>query len=80
MDGPLQLTKSEAEEVTLGFSGVEVTLIDYTLSRADIAPGHVAFNDLRDGRGICGREGGGGQAATYRRCVVLKFSNIIRTS
>jgi len=67
VDGPLQLTKAEAEEVKLGFSGVGVTLIDYTLSRADMGPGHVAFNDLRDGAGICDRRGGGGQFDTYRR-------------
>ena len=71
MDGPRKLTKAEAEDVKLGFSGLEVTLIDYTLSRADIAPGHVAFNDLRDGAGICDREGGGGQFTAYRRYVAL---------
>lgn len=73
MDGPLQLTNGEAEEVKLGFSGVEVTLIDYTLSRADIAPGHVAFNDLRDGVGICDRDEGGGQFDTYRRYIVFNL-------
>lgn len=71
MDGPLQLTKTEAEVIKLGFSGVEVTVIDYTLSRADIGLGHVAFNDLRDGAGVCDREGGGGQFDTYRRYVAF---------
>ena len=70
MDGPLQLTKREAEEVKFGFSGVEVTLIDYTLSRADIAPGRVAFNELQDGRGICDRAELGGQFATYSMYVL----------
>ena len=52
MDGPLEITKKESKEVKLGFSGLEVTLIDYTLSRANIGPDLVAFFDLENVRGI----------------------------
>ncbi len=63
--GPTHLTQGEAEEVKLGCSGVEVTLIDYTMSRAEIRPGHVAFLDLGSGEGICDRHGAL-QFDTYR--------------
>ena len=66
MDGPLELTKKESNEVKLGFSGLEVTLIDYTLSRAEISPGKVAFNGIGDAARICDQTGNV-QFEIYRR-------------
>ncbi|KAI9879779.1 MAG: hypothetical protein M1830_007221 [Pleopsidium flavum] len=57
IDGPLEVTKKEVEDVKLGFSGLVVTLIDYTLSRADITPDHVAFYDLEKAEGFFDQHG-----------------------
>lgn len=64
-EGPLEMSGKEAKEVKLGLTGLTVTIIDYTLSRADIEPGRAAYIDLEHLGGMFD-QAGDIQADTYR--------------
>jgi serine/threonine-protein kinase haspin len=55
--------------VLFGRSGLEVTLIDYGLSRAKLPNGEIAFSDLEEDLAVFCGEDGKSQFDTYRRCV-----------
>jgi serine/threonine-protein kinase haspin len=55
--------------VLFGRSGLEVTLIDYGLSRAKLPNGDIAYCDLEEDLAVFCGEDGNSQYDTYRRYV-----------
>lgn len=57
-----------------GRSGLEVTLIDYGLSRAKLPNGDIAYCDLEEDLAVFCGEDGNSQYDTYRRYVSIVFT------
>lgn len=56
---PTQLHKNADPKIKFGFSGLEVALIDYGLSRAKLRNGGIAYNHLDDDMSLFhGKESG----------------------
>lgn len=71
---PTQNVEDLPESVLFGRSGLEVTLIDYGLSRAKLPNGEIAFSDLEEDLAVFCGEDGKPQYDTYRRCVCYLYS------
>lgn len=74
---PSRDVNSLPESVLFGRSGLEVTLIDYGLSRAKLPTGEVMFYDLEDDLVVFRGEDGKPQYDTYRRYVWFLDSKLM---